>query len=46
VNVDEIGSAIKGLVEEHGILTFSTLYPTSEGSGGGGGLGGDAKPDA
>jgi hypothetical protein len=46
VNIDEIGSTIKGLVEEYGIPTFSTLYPTSEGFGGVGGLAGDAKPDA
>jgi hypothetical protein len=46
MNVDEIESASKGLVEEYGIPTFSTPYPTSEGSGGGGGLAGDVKPDA
>ncbi len=38
MNVDEIDSAIKGLVEEYGIPTFSTPYKTSEGSGGVGGL--------
>lgn len=40
MNVDEIDSAIKGLVEEYGIPTFSTPYSTFEGSGGGGGLAG------
>ena len=38
MNVDEIDSAIKGLVEEYGIPTFSTPDRTFEGSGGGGGL--------
>ena len=38
MNVDEIGSAIDGLVNEYGIPTFSTPFATAEGSGGGGGL--------
>jgi murein tripeptide amidase MpaA len=46
MNVDEIDSAVKGLVEEYGIPTFSPPNKTSEGSGGGGGLvGGGINPD-
>jgi murein tripeptide amidase MpaA len=38
MNVDEIGSAVKGLVNEYDIPTFSPPNKTAEGSGGGGGL--------
>jgi hypothetical protein len=34
MSVNEISSAIKSLAEEYGFSTFSTLYHTSEGSGG------------
>ena len=37
MNVDEIGSAMTGLVNEYGIPTFSVPNSTSEGSGGKGG---------
>jgi hypothetical protein len=45
MNVDEIGSAVQGLVDEYGIGTFSTPHPTHEGAGGGGGLVGGVDPD-
>jgi hypothetical protein len=46
MNVDEIGSAIQGLVNEYGIPTFSPPYQTAEGSGGVGGMvGGNINPD-
>jgi len=45
MNVDEIGSAVKGLVNEYGIPTFSTPNPTHGGAGGGGGMVGGVNPD-
>lgn len=45
MNVDEIGSAVKGLVNEYGIPTFSAPYTTAEGSDGGGGMVGPTKID-
>jgi len=38
MNIDEIGSAMKGLVEEYGMLSFSTPFLTAEGAIGLGGL--------
>lgn len=46
MNVDEIGSAIEGLVNEYGIPTFDVPNATAEGSGGKGGMTGPANPDA
>jgi murein tripeptide amidase MpaA len=46
MNVDEIGSAIQGLVNEYGIPTFDVPNSTSEGSGGKGGTTGPIKYDA
>jgi murein tripeptide amidase MpaA len=46
MNVDEINSAIQGLVNEYGIPTFDVPNTTSEGSGGKGGMTGPVKPDA
>jgi len=37
MNVDEIDSAMQGLVNEYGISTFTAPNPTHEGAGGGGG---------
>jgi hypothetical protein len=45
MNVDEIGSAVQGLVNEYGIATFSTPNPTHEGAGGVGGIVGGIDPD-
>jgi murein tripeptide amidase MpaA len=44
MNVDEIDSAIKGLVREYGISTFSLPNPTAEGPGVGGGSVGRINP--
>ena len=38
MNLDEINSAIQGLVNEYGIPTFDVPNATSEGSGGKGGM--------
>jgi murein tripeptide amidase MpaA len=38
MNVDEINSAIQGLVNEYGIPTFDVPNPTAEGAGGKGGM--------
>jgi hypothetical protein len=46
LNVDEINSAIQGLVDEYGIATFDLPNGTSEGSFGKGGMTGTIKPDA
>jgi murein tripeptide amidase MpaA len=45
MNVDEIGSALQGLVNEYGIPTFSPPNKTHEGVGGQGGLVGSINPD-
>jgi len=45
LNVDEIGSAIDGLVNEYGIPTFDAPHPTVEGAGGRGGQLGGINPD-
>lgn len=45
MNPDEINSAIDGLVNEYGIPTFDTPYPTADGSGGRGGHVGGVNPD-
>jgi hypothetical protein len=46
MNVDEINSAIEGLVNEYGIPTFDVPNPTAEGSPGKGGMTGPVKPEA
>lgn len=46
MNVDEINSAIQGLVDEYGIPTFDVPNTTSEGSGGKVGSTGPINPDA
>lgn len=46
LNVDEINSALEGLVNEYGIPTFDLPNSTSEGSFGKGGMTGKIKPDA
>jgi len=46
MNVDEINSAIQGLVDEYGIPTFDVPNTTSEGSGGKGGTTGPTNRDA
>lgn len=45
MNVDEIDSAIEGLVTEYGIPTFSLPNSTAEGSGGKGGSVGGVNPE-
>ena len=46
LNVNEINSAIQGLVDEYGIPTFDVPNATSEGSGGKGGMIGPVNHDA
>ncbi len=46
LSVDEINSAIEGLVNEYGIPTFDVPNTTSEGSGGKGGMTGPVNRDA
>jgi hypothetical protein len=46
LNVDEVNSAIQGLVNEYGIPTFDVPNATSEGSGGKGGMVGPVNRDA
>lgn len=46
MNVNEINSAIQGLVNEYGIPTFDVPNTTSEGSGGKGGMTGPINQDA